>query len=320
VDSNLRLRTTTALHSPRCLTSPRSQYRRRRADSSIHPSVAGVSRKMKPLTLVRTQPLRRIATHGLLLRTQEAQRAPLPAPSNPLSVRATGRTHGKRNSHHPHQRLSRPIHEPPTTSLVSVTTSSMSPRQNHAVKRLQQRETQPSQPRIQSHRLSPNSRVSPSKLLCVKVRTDIMACLPLHLLWIHVVCPWVQFPRRLRTRQSAILHRQPTTSHLSVASVHHSLHTPAETCERPQNVMLHRNKTCSLRAESRGQLHVLDKDSRRAELQLPMRAPLLQSQHHFAAPALDLLSLVTHASLTAELHLTRTKQLQVVRARIPPVQ
>jgi hypothetical protein len=84
--------------------------------------------------------------------------------------------------------------------------------------------------------------------------------------------------------------------------------------------MSHRNKTCSLRAESRDQLHVLDKDSRRAELQLLMRALLRQSQHRFAAPALDLLSLVIPDSRMAVRRPTLTKQLQVVRAPTPPAQ
>jgi hypothetical protein len=175
------------LRCHRCLTSPRSQSRKRRADSSIRPSVAGVLRRTR--MLVQARQLQRTATPGLLLQTHGVQRAPLPALSSLLSALATGRTHGKQNSHHQPQMLSRSTHERPTTSLVLVTTFSMSPRQNHELRHLQQRGTQPNPARIQLHRLSPNSRVSPSRLQSAKVRTDIMACLPLHLLWIHVACP-----------------------------------------------------------------------------------------------------------------------------------
>lgn len=109
------------------------------------------------------------------------------------------------------------------------------------------------------------------------------------------------------------------TSRLSVASVHHSLRTPAEICERPLSDTLLRNRTCSLLVESPDQRPVLALSLDRTEHLLPMRVPRLLCRHLFVAPALGLLSLVILARQMAEQHRpTPTAHQRVVRVPTLP--
>jgi hypothetical protein len=108
------------------------------------------------------------------------------------------------------------------------------------------------------------------------------------------------------------------TSHPSVALVRHSLRTLAEICERLLSDTLLRNRTCSPQVESPDQHPVLAPSLARTELLPLMRVPRLQYQRLFAAPALDLLSLVILAKQVAEQHrLTPTAHQPVVRVPTP---
>jgi hypothetical protein len=108
------------------------------------------------------------------------------------------------------------------------------------------------------------------------------------------------------------------TSHPSVALVLHSLHTPAEICERLLSGTLLKNKTCSLRVELPDQRPVLAPSLARTELLLLMRVLRLLCRHLFVAPVLDLHSLVILARQVAVQHrLTPTVHQQVVRVPTP---
>jgi hypothetical protein len=139
-----------------------------------------------------------------------------------------------------------------------------------------------------------------------------MACLLLRLPWTPVVHQSVPCQRHTQIRPLATPHRLPMTNRLSVALVHHSLHTQAETCGRPQNAMSPKNRTCSLLAESH------DRPRMPARAEPLMCAPHLPSQHHFAAPVPDLLSPATRAKRMAAPRLTRTTPQPIVHARTPP--
>jgi hypothetical protein len=168
--------------------SQMSQMSNEPIEKPVQKKKSGFFNLRRTKTLVQARPRQRTATAGLLLqslqlRTLEALRALLPVQSSLHSALRTGRVPGKRNSRHRLPTPSKLIHELPTTSSVLVIMFSTSLHQNRALTHPRLKEMQHSLVKIRSHRLLLNSKASPSKLRFVKVRTDIMACQLLRLLW-----------------------------------------------------------------------------------------------------------------------------------------